>query len=205
MLKAHLAKSRQSGSRALFDAVPSGPSLSAAGRARTLALALTGIVALSGVAEAESPTQSVWTGRYVGGSFAYAMNGDDRVLMLPSGARPGTLELSGGEAALQLGFNRQNKNLVWGLEGALSFAGIDNTVTDGTITARSEVSRAVEPARAARGWRKGAAFSMPLAASRWPICGIRSAAPGSRSTTAGRRWAMFWVWVMNRRWPGTGL
>ncbi len=209
MLKAHLAKSRQSGSRALFDAVPSGPSLSAAGRARTLALALTGIVALSGVAEAESPTQSVWTGRYVGGSFAYAMNGDDRVLMLPSGARPGTLELSGGEAALQLGFNRQNKNLVWGLEGALSFAGIDNTVTDGTITARSEVSRAVN-LRARLGLAQGrslfyATGGVSLADLRYQVSGAGIAIDNSRTSLGyvlglGYEQAMAGDWSLNATW-----
>lgn len=209
MLKPHLAKSRRSGSRARFDAAPSGPSLSAPCLAKALALALTGVLALSGVAEADSLSQPIWTGRYVGGSLAYASGGDDRVSMLPSGARPGALELSGSEVALQLGFNQQKKALVWGLEGALSFNGIDSSVTDGTITARSEVSRAVS-LRARLGLAQGrslvyATGGLSLADLRYQVSGAGIAIDDSRTSLGyvlglGYEQAMEGDWSLNATW-----
>src|SRR5947207_2345642 len=71
-----------------------------------------------------------WSGFYIGGHLGYGSSGFQNNSELALGTRRGK-GLVGG---LQAGYNIQNGNIVWGIEGDLSAAGLNTHLSDNSYT-----------------------------------------------------------------------
>lgn len=105
-------------------------------------LAVAGLLGSFGTAQAAdmfigqtAPTYYDWSGYYVGGHGGYGSADFD--ISAGSGSPPGspgsTLDADGGQFGILAGVNFQHGKFVYGLEGDLSWGGIDATNTSPTL------------------------------------------------------------------------
>jgi outer membrane immunogenic protein len=78
-----------------------------------------------------------WTGAYIGANGGFGFGGTDKVGISGVGAN-GTLSISGGEAGIQAGFNRQYNSIVFGLEADIQLSDISDSKTN-LVTAKDTV------------------------------------------------------------------
>jgi outer membrane immunogenic protein len=74
-----------------------------------------------------APAIFSWNGFYLGGHLGYGSTGFASTISQPA---LGTHRGTGAVGGLQLGYNIQNGNIVWGLEGDLSAAGLSTNISD---------------------------------------------------------------------------
>ncbi|MBK5947723.1 hypothetical protein CCR83_15015 [Rhodobacter veldkampii DSM 11550] len=103
--------------------------------------ALIAALGLASPAMAQDRQPNDWSGRYVGLSLGTAFLSDDSVRLRPSGDTPGKLELNGTQAGVQIGWNRQFGDLVWGIEADLQAGRVRDSLRNADLRGESHVDR----------------------------------------------------------------
>ena len=83
------------------------------------------------VMTAAAPVPFSWTGWYIGGHLGLGSTGFASTISQPE---LGTRHGRGAVGGLQLGYNYQTGNIVWGIEGDISAAGLSKSISDNSFT-----------------------------------------------------------------------